>query len=120
MVVDARLNLRLNNAMSSAYMLTAYYLGAEAVTLFLMTALTSLCYGVFVFLVTPVLLSSNEAGVGPALSYQVGNVAAFFMIAVGLSFAGFDADTIGISTAVLWHLQLISLIDLTKGIHNRK
>jgi hypothetical protein len=110
-------NMRLLYRLSGLYIVIACLLGADPVSVLAVTVATGALYKLFVYQVTPALLVKNDptgAATGEALGYQIANCGGFFLIVCLLALLGFDSDTLGISTAVLWHLQLILMVDLTK------
>ena len=102
--------------LSALYIVVAFLLGAEPLALVLMTGLTGLLYASFAYRVAPLLEAKSDPLGGitmGTLNEQIINTAGFFTVAVLLSLLGLDSTTIGISTAVLWHLQIILMVDLT-------
>lgn len=116
-MVDVQHNVRLLYRLSALYIVVAYLLGADLAALVAVTFATGALYKMFIYMVTPALMVKNDPtgkATGEALGYQIANCGGFFVIVCLLAFMGFDKDTLGISTAVLWHLQLILMVDLTK------
>lgn len=116
-MVDIENNVRLLYRLSALYVVIGYLLGADLAALVAVTLATGALYKLFLYLVTPALIVKHDPtgkATGEALGYQIANCGGFFVIVCLLVLMGFDKNTLGISTAVLWHLQLILMVDLTK------
>lgn len=116
-MVDIENNTRLLYRLSGLYVVVASFLGADPAALVAVTVATGALYKLFIYQVTPALMVKHDPtgkATGEALGYQIANCGGFFVIVCLLALMGFDKDTLGISTAVLWHLQLILMVDLTK------
>jgi len=103
--------------MSGLYIATVALFGGDVLTATLMCLLTGTLFGyVALYKMSPLLGSQTDEDneTGRVLGLQIASFVGFFAIAASLILIGFDGGTIAISTAVLWHIQIILLAELTK------